>query len=353
VQFIDSFVRFSGIGLLAVLAVLAYREIHAWRSARYLLAACLSVIALFLTMAPDFSGISESARFAIGYPAVPHLICVWLFALSLFDPDFKIEPWHWLVGVLYCAPLLWTHHFGMRAVAAQTPWLLLLIPILSLALMAHLVFATLRGRADDLLETRRSARVYFVWVVALFAMITALLDPVTAAYPTTLRRTFKTLAIWPAIVWGCLWMLAIDRRAITFRLRTEPEETPDERDSDLMRKLNLLMSDQAVFKDPDLTIVTLASRLAVTQHRLRKLINQTLGYQNFNEYLNHYRINAVKAAFADPKLNHIPILTIAMDSGFKSLSPFNKAFRSLVEMTPSEYRRGLERNSNQTLVKSD
>jgi AraC-like DNA-binding protein len=339
VQFLDSLVRFSGIGLLAILAVLAVREIQAWRSARYLLAACLSLIALFVKMSPSALGLSEAVEASAGILAVPHLICVWLFALSLFDQDFRMEPWHWLIGALYCAPLLWIELYGVGAVAATTPWVLHMATAFSLVLMGHLVFATLRGRTDDLLEKRRSARVYFVLVVVFVAVVTALADPLTINRPDVDRGLLKTLAIWPAIVWACLWMFAIDRNAINFRVRTDAAQKPDERDFDLMRKLNMLMSEQAAFTDPDLTIVTLASRLAVTQHRLRKLINQTLGYQNFNEYLNHYRINAVKAAFEDPKLNHLPILTIAMDSGFKSLSPFNKAFRGILEMTPSEYRR--------------
>jgi AraC-like DNA-binding protein len=339
VQFLDSFTRFSGIGLLAILAVLAVREIHTWRSARYLLAACVSLIALFLTMAPQALGLSVTAQSISGILAIPHLICVWLFALSLFEQDFKIQPWHWLVGSIYCAPLLWIELNGVAAVATATPWVLHMATIFSLALMGHLVFATLRGRTNDLLEKRRSARIYFVLVVVFVAVVTALADPLTINRADIDRGTIKTLAIWPAIVWGCLWMFAIDRNAIHFRFRTDPVAIPDERDSELLQKLGKLMGEQAAFKDPDLTIVTLASRLAVTQHRLRKLINQTLGYQNFNEYLNYYRVNAVTAAFEDPKLNHLPILTIAMDSGFKSLSPFNKVFRGIFEMTPSEYRR--------------
>jgi AraC-like DNA-binding protein len=342
VLFLDSFARFSGIGLLAILALLALRELQTWRSARYLLAACLSVISLFITTAPEALGVVFPARYLSGFLAVPHLICVWLFVLSQFEQDFKMQPWHWLVGVIYCAPLLWIHHFGVATLAGTAPWVLHTATFFSLALMGHLVFSTLRGRSDDLLESRRSARVYFVLVVVFVAVVTALADPLTLGRPGIDRGTIKTLAIWPAIVWGCIWMMAIDRNAINFRLRTNSAELPNERDAELMKKLEMLMTQQNAFKNPDITIVTLASRLAVTQHRLRKLINQTLGYQNFNEYLNHYRIAAVKKVFADSKHNHLPILTIAMDCGFKSLSPFNKAFRSIVGMTPRECRRSLD-----------
>jgi transcriptional regulator GlxA family with amidase domain len=46
----------------------------------------------------------------------------------------------------------------------------------------------------------------------------------------------------------------------------------------------------------------------------------------------------VKAALTDPTQSDVPILTIALDAGFGSLGPFNRAFRESEAMTPSEYR---------------
>lgn len=110
------------------------------------------------------------------------------------------------------------------------------------------------------------------------------------------------------------------------------------RDEELKSKLETEMRAGLAFKDPDLNIVTLASRLVVTQHRLRSLINQTLGYKNFSAFVNAYRIDDVKAALADPKNAHLPILTLALDCGFNSLSSFNRIFKLSENMTPTEYR---------------
>ena len=43
---------------------------------------------------------------------------------------------------------------------------------------------------------------------------------------------------------------------------------------------------------------------------------------------------------ADPAQREVPILTIALDAGFGSLGPFNRAFRDAEGMTPSAYRAG-------------
>jgi AraC-like DNA-binding protein len=112
-----------------------------------------------------------------------------------------------------------------------------------------------------------------------------------------------------------------------------------ERDKALSEKLDHYFVEREVFKDSDLTIVSLAAQLGVSQHRLRSLINQSLGYPNFSAYVNSYRIRSVKSGFADPKKAHLPILTIAMDCGFKSLTPFNRAFKHAVGMTPTQYRK--------------
>jgi AraC-like DNA-binding protein len=42
---------------------------------------------------------------------------------------------------------------------------------------------------------------------------------------------------------------------------------------------------------------------------------------------------------ADPAQAEVPILTIALDAGFNSLGPFNRAFKAETGMTPREFRR--------------
>ena len=57
-----------------------------------------------------------------------------------------------------------------------------------------------------------------------------------------------------------------------------------------------------------------------------------------NRALNDFRIAEAQAALADPEQRGVPILTIALDAGFGSLAPFNRAFRLAHGCTPSEFR---------------
>jgi AraC-like DNA-binding protein len=88
-----------------------------------------------------------------------------------------------------------------------------------------------------------------------------------------------------------------------------------------------------------LTISIFAQTLQVPEHQLRRTINAGLGYRNFNAFLNHFRIGEIKTVLADPARARTPILTLAMDVGYGSLAPFNRAFKELVGLTPSAYRK--------------
>jgi AraC-like DNA-binding protein len=110
-------------------------------------------------------------------------------------------------------------------------------------------------------------------------------------------------------------------------------------DQRLVDALMRLMADERIYRHDNITIGTLATKLAVPEYRLRRLINQRLGYRNFNVFLNNHRIEEAKAALADPSQAEVPVITIAMDAGFQSLGPFNRAFKATTGVTPTEYRR--------------
>jgi AraC-like DNA-binding protein len=106
----------------------------------------------------------------------------------------------------------------------------------------------------------------------------------------------------------------------------------------LKQKLDAAMAD-AVYREPGLAIGTLADRLGTPEHRLRALINRRLGYRNFSAFLNAHRIAEAQALLADPAKVDLPVLTIAMDLGYGSLAPFNRAFREATAQTPTDFRR--------------
>jgi AraC-like DNA-binding protein len=99
------------------------------------------------------------------------------------------------------------------------------------------------------------------------------------------------------------------------------------------------MTVERAYRQEGLTIAGLARQLGLPEYRLRRLINQGLGYRNFNSFVNHYRIAEAKAALGDAQQVEVPVLTIALDAGFSSLGPFNRAFKAETGTTPTDFRR--------------
>ena len=117
--------------------------------------------------------------------------------------------------------------------------------------------------------------------------------------------------------------------------RSIAPDKPPAIDPKLLRRLQQLMTVERAYRREGLTIGSLSAELGVPEYRLRQLINEGLGHRNFNAFLNRYRIEEAKAALADAGQKEVQVLTIAMDAGFQSLGPFNRAFRAATDLTPT------------------
>ena len=122
----------------------------------------------------------------------------------------------------------------------------------------------------------------------------------------------------------------------SLRQNPEPDDPNERHDLAIIEKL---VETDKLYLQSGLTIAGLAESAGLPEHRLRRLINKHLGYRNFADFLNHYRIAAAQARLSAVSDRNIPVLTIAMDLGYGSLGPFNRAFKERTGLTPTEYRR--------------
>ena len=103
--------------------------------------------------------------------------------------------------------------------------------------------------------------------------------------------------------------------------------------------LKRCMEVDQVYRNGELTLDQLAALLAMTPHELSQLINDACGV-NLQEYLNRYRVDALKAALLAPEQASTSILDLALACGFNSKTTLNRAFKKQTGLTPSEFRRG-------------
>ena len=81
---------------------------------------------------------------------------------------------------------------------------------------------------------------------------------------------------------------------------------PSLADSNWLIKLTHAMEEELYYRQVDLTIRSLCEYLTIPEHQLRRLINQHLGYRNFNDYLNRYRVRDAAQRLSDPIYSEHP-----------------------------------------------
>ncbi len=102
-------------------------------------------------------------------------------------------------------------------------------------------------------------------------------------------------------------------------------------------QLAAYMDAQQPWLDPELTLSDLAKQVGLNASQLSYLVNQAFA-QNFNDFVNTYRVAEVKRKLALPDFQHLSLLGIAFESGFNSKATFNRAFKKLTGQAPSQYK---------------
>lgn len=90
------------------------------------------------------------------------------------------------------------------------------------------------------------------------------------------------------------------------------------------------------YKDPELTEARLAAKLGVHPNRLSAAINYTYTL-SFRSLLNRRRLRCFTETFSETPERQRTILDIAYGSGFPSKTTFNRVFKEVYGVTPSEW----------------
>ncbi|NER18189.1 helix-turn-helix transcriptional regulator [Spongiivirga citrea] len=115
------------------------------------------------------------------------------------------------------------------------------------------------------------------------------------------------------------------------------EELSDEKRNqldDIATKLSKLMSEEALYKDPDLTLNKLSKALDVKPYLLTKTLSTVLE-KKFTDYINELRIEEVKRLLQDSKNQNYTLLALAHEAGFNSKASFNRAVKKITGKSPS------------------
>ncbi len=104
----------------------------------------------------------------------------------------------------------------------------------------------------------------------------------------------------------------------------------------VLKQLEALMGDAKIYRDEDLNLSALATELGISSHQLSELINSRLGV-SFSRYIREQRVEAAKSLLlANDKQS---VLSISLDTGFKSQSSFYAAFKEITGVSPGDFRK--------------
>ena len=285
------------------------------------------------------AGYTSTAMF-VGVLAAFCPLLLLLAVEELFEDGRRIGLWS-AVGLAYVAVVLWhqvwppsmpgqvfTHH------AAQG--IRIVLVVLALTLLW-------RGRSNDLIELRLRARILLLLAIGVTSLAVLIIE---AAFSWRVPGSIEAPGMLAIALLATGANLAFWRYNPRFDFSsphlhapppTERERLPPSASADpMLVSLQQLMERERLYADHDLRIAGVAALLNVPEYRLRRVINQTLGYRNFNRYINDYRVReACVRLLSQPDL---PVLSIALDVGFRSISSFNSAFREVNGCSPSEFR---------------
>lgn len=279
----------------------------------------------------------------IGGNALPGIF--WLVGLSVFGDNRTLKPWQYLLASMTLLLPLTAKFFihGLSINLEATPLLNGFFKynalLLELVLISHTLLIAAQQWRNDLVQERRYIRGGVISVAGLYIILVIVIEQFFNLQWHGLEL-LKSLSL-AALVIGVNFFLFQLRHSTLFESNNTCSEKKKHVPSQSKEVLKIIasMEQDKLYQTDGMTIASLAKHLSIHEYKLRNLINGELNYRNFNDFLNFYRIKEVSQCLLDPEYVSTPVLTLALESGFRSLSSFNKAFKATHGVTPTEFRK--------------
>ncbi|HEY4875420.1 MAG TPA: helix-turn-helix transcriptional regulator, partial [Puia sp.] len=101
--------------------------------------------------------------------------------------------------------------------------------------------------------------------------------------------------------------------------------------------LTKAMKKDKLYLNPNLTLAFVSENTGVAQKTISAVLNQHL-HKSFNEFINEFRVEAFKEKIQVADMNQFTIAGIALECGFNSQATFQRTFKQIAGMSPSEFR---------------
>jgi AraC-like DNA-binding protein len=333
--------RFVALALLLLLSTLLLRD-RRDRSAQASLAVCLAGICHLLQLLLEAHAPASPwlHPLVLGGLAVP--AAFWVLARVHFDDDCCLRARHWAVfaAVEVIGYLAWLAPREPRVAALLgghgEAWSAA-CQALSMTIVAHALLNVWLGSRADLVVSRLRRRYWILGLTGSYVLVERTALALAEGTAGEAAVDFAYSASLALLVFAILVLATLIQPGVLKPHESAPAPEPAA-DPRLVAELRRLVEAEHVYREEGLTITALATRLGAHEYRVRQLVNAQLGFKNFNAFLHHYRLGEAQRLLADPARRHLTVAQVAFEVGYRSLGPFNRAFKEATGVTPTEFR---------------
>lgn len=242
---------------------------------------------------------------------------------------------------------------NIQAIIPVYDWIDNTMLILGIILLA-IVYAKINKYQKSLLEVHSEINnSNLLWLKKIIILLFVIWILVTI--PTIYEQIYLKPSIdifYPALVITSIFIYWIGYTSYSFKYSNQIQEYQKnkkqlslelpEKTKDYYERLLTIMANEKLYLIPDLNLNYLANKLDLSTSYLSQIINKYES-KSFYDFINSYRVEEVKIKMTDPKYDHLNLLGIAMESGFKSKSTFNLAFKKIEGSTPTHYKNSISK----------
>lgn len=193
---------------------------------------------------------------------------------------------------------------------------------------------------------REKLKVFEKWVLTICSAVLILFSCYVWAYTGTTRGSYILgsllfSSILYLVVFTLLYRKKTNDLSSFSTLKYADKKLHPEDAQAIITKLQKVMTEKELFKNPNLKVNDLAREINVSGHQLSQILNNNIE-KNFTLFVNEYRIN--EACKILSQTTNLSIEGIGDEVGFNSKSTFFATFKKIKGVTPSAYQQSITPN---------
>lgn len=318
-------------------------------ASRLMIALSIGISAYMLTGLPVLQSAHPAFLFILNLASISSPALFWMLSRELFQPQTNTQvP---ITVVILIGTYLTLRMTGISVfedeLVRQQPLMLtafIYIPqLIMIALVSHACLAALQQIHDkESEESQGLPKSHIVFILTLGAIIFMVVSTSALGMGSDLTKSLYYFGIFLAAFAFNTQLLRLEPVLAQLFIHGNTTKSPaslSPKEQQQYQRIMDALRKERLYARPGLTLRHVADALPMREYRLREFINKTLGYRNFNQFVNAFRLELACEKLSLPPNDKVLISAIAWDLGYSSPSTFNKVFKKRFGVTPSEFRK--------------